>query len=64
MMRGGGVFPTPEGAPMVSLDDYRNEVRVGVGDLVSEPLTVSARLLDRLLRTIQPTGATDPMQLL
>jgi hypothetical protein len=64
MMRGGGVFPTPEGAPMVSIDDYRNEVRVGVGDLVSEPLTVSARLLDRLLRTIQPTGATDPMQLL
>ena len=62
-MRGGGMFPTPGGVPHVSTDDYRNEVRVSVGDLADEPLAVSAKILDRLLRTIRPKGMPDPLEL-
>jgi hypothetical protein len=54
--RGGGMFPTPGGVPQVTTDDYRNEVRVSVDELADEPLAVSEKLLDRLLRTIRPNG--------
>jgi hypothetical protein len=62
-MRGGGMFPTPGGVPQVPTDDYRNEVRVSVDELAEYPLTVSAKLLDRLLRTIRPKGMPDPLEL-
>lgn len=62
-MRGGGVFPTPRGVPQVATDDYRNEARVSVDELADDPVGVSVRLLNRLLRTISPNGMPDPLKL-
>jgi Schlafen, AlbA_2 len=62
-MRGGGMFPTPSGVPGVPTNDYRNEGRFSLDQLIKDPVDVSRPLLERLVRIIRPGGIVDPLEL-